>query len=189
MEPQRTIRPVGDRSIQVIDGAFDPGFVGLLDQWLHKLAFVREDYDNDGSTAFLHFVHDIGLDKLDGQPLYRQLHSVVGREIDSAYRELSPALYRAQINLGPYGDHYTAHIDNAQGVTAIYFANAEWREEWQGETMFYADGEAVTAVAPRPGRIALLPGDMVHRVGAPSRLFAGARYTVAFKFNTTERPS
>jgi Rps23 Pro-64 3,4-dihydroxylase Tpa1-like proline 4-hydroxylase len=189
MEPQRTIRPVGERSIQVIDDAFDPAFVTLLDRWLHKLAFVREDYDNDSATAFLHFVHDIVLDKLDSQPLYRQLHSIVQREIQSAYGALSPALYRAQVNLGPYGDHYTAHIDNPQGVTAIYFANGEWRDEWQGETLFYAEGEAVTAVVPRPGRIALLPGDMVHRVGAPSRLFAGARYTIAFKFNTTERPA
>jgi hypothetical protein len=189
MEPQRTIRPVGKRSIHVIDGSFDPGFVAMLDRWLHKLAFVREDYDTGEATAFLHFVHDISVDKLDAQPLYRQLHAVVRREIDIAYGGQSPALYRAQINLGPYGDHYTAHIDNTQGVTAIYFANAEWREEWQGETLFYAEGEPVTAVAPRPGRLALLPGDMVHRVGAPSRLFAGARYTVAFKFSTSERPS
>ena len=189
MEPQRRTRPVSDRRIEVIDGAFDASFVALLDKWLHKLAFVRGDYDNEGATAFLHFVHDISLDALETQPIYRQLHSVVRREIESAYGALSPTLYRVQINLGPYGDHYTAHIDNRQGVTAIYFANAEWRDEWQGETLFYADSEAVTAVAPRPGRIALLPGDMVHRVGAPSRLFAGARYTVAFKFNTAERPS
>ena len=77
MEPQRTIRPVGERWIQVIDGAFDPAFVAMLDRWLHKLAFVREDYDNGEATAFLHFVHDIALDKLDAQPLYRQLHSIV----------------------------------------------------------------------------------------------------------------
>jgi Rps23 Pro-64 3,4-dihydroxylase Tpa1-like proline 4-hydroxylase len=160
-----------------------------MERWLEGLPYRRRDYDDASAKQYLHFVHEIALDALDQQPLYRQLRSAVSGEIEAAYGDLSPRLDRAHVNLGPYGDHFTAHIDSRQGVTAIYFANGTWHDEWQGETLFYHDDEAVTAVAPRPGRLVLLPGDMVHRVGAPSRLFSGARYTVAFKFETAEKPA
>ena len=189
MQVQRAIRPVGERSIHLVDEAFEPAFVSLMEQWLELLPYTRGDYDDDSAKEFLHFIHRIPLDTIDAQPLYRKVRDMVLREIDAVFGDLSPELYRVHVNLGPYGDHFTAHIDSRLGVTAIYYANSEWRDEWHGETLFYADGAAVTAVAPRPGRLVLLPGDIVHRVGAPSRLFSGARYTIAFKFITAEKPS
>lgn len=189
MQVQRATRPVGERSIEVIDGLFERGFVELLGRWVERLPYQRSDYDDESAREYLHFKHEIDGDMLAAQPLYRQLLAVMGAEIDTAYGRLSPKLHRVHVNLAPYGDHFTAHVDQVPGVTAIYFANREWRDEWQGETLFYADHEPVTAVAPRPGRLVLLPGDIVHRVGAPSRLFTGSRCTIAFKFDTAEMPA
>lgn len=189
MQPARTTRPVGDRQVHLIDGAFDEAFVMTCNAWLDRAAYHRADYDHETARDYLHFKLEIQQNELAANPVTRMLETVVRREVEAVYGDLEPELQRVHVNLAPYGDHFTAHIDSAQGVTAIYFANREWRDEWHGETLFYAEGEPVAAVAPRPGRLALLPADMVHRVGAPSRLFAGARLTVAFKFTTREKPA
>lgn len=62
------------------------------------------------------------------------------------------------------------------------------RHEWHGETLFYARDEAVSAVTPLPGRLALFPTDIFHRSGMPSRLCLATRLTVAFKFTTDGPP-
>lgn len=186
MSPSRSIRPVGAREVQVIDGLFDPGFVHLFAAWIEKLPYLRDDFDVPGKEQYRHFQHDIALALLDSQPLYRRLSDAVTAEVDQRFGAFAPRLTRAYINLVVYGDQHTAHYDAARGVTAIYYANREWADEWHGETLFHADGEAVAAVAPRPGRLCLLPADITHRVGDLSRLCNGARYTVAFKFDTAE---
>jgi hypothetical protein len=48
--------------------------------------------------------------------------------------------------------------------------------------MFYDGGEARHTVAPRPGRLVIFDGALVHRVGVPSRECYVPRITVAFKF-------
>jgi len=182
----RSIRPVGERRIQVIDGLFDAGFVSLLATWIETLTFGRTDYDAPGLEQYRHFKREIPLDALDSHPLYRQLAHTVIAETETHYNAYAPQLTRAYVNLVVYGDHHSAHYDTERGVTAIYYANPEWLDEWHGETLFYTHNEPVTAVAPRPGRLALLPADMTHRVGNLSRLCNAARYTVAFKFETAE---
>ncbi len=186
MSVTRSSRPVACRKVHVIDGLFDPGFVGMLATWLETQTFGRTDYDAPGLEAFLHFKREIPLDHLDDHPLYRQLSRSVVAETQAHYGGYAPRLTRAYINLVVYGDHHSAHYDTERGVTAIYYANREWSDDWHGETLFYADKEPVAAIAPRPGRIALLPADMTHRVGNLSRVCNAARYTLAFKFETAE---
>lgn len=186
MSTSRSTRPVGARAIQVIDGLFDPGFIQMFAAWIERLPFLRDDFDVPGKEQFRHFQHDIALELFDTQPLYRKLGNAVLAAVDTNYGIYAPRLSRAYINLVVYGDQHTAHYDGERGVTAIYYANREWADEWHGETLFFADGEAVAAVTPRPGRLALLPADMTHRVGDLSRLCNAARYTVAFKFETAE---
>ena len=63
------------------------------------------------------------------------------------------------------------HRDTDGGVTAIYYANPVWEANWQGETVFYDERrEPIHLVAPTPGRLAIFDGDIVHRVGAVSRV-------------------
>ena len=73
--------------------------------------------------------------------------------------------------------------DIVPGVTALYFANPEWQDDWQGETVFYdRAGEPFHAVAPKPGRVLVFDGGIVHRGGVPSRKCFEPRLSVAFKF-------
>lgn len=187
MSPSRSIRPVGARHIQVIDGLFDAGFIQMFAAWIEKLPYVRDDFDVAGKEHYRHFQHDVTLELLETHPLYRKLGDAVLSEVNAHYGTYRPRLTRAYINLVVFGDQHTAHFDSERGVTAIYYANRAWDDEWHGETLFHAGDEAVAAVAPRPGRLSLLPADMTHRVGDLSRLCNGARYTMAFKFETAEK--
>ena len=90
----------------------------------------------------------------------------------------------ALFNDSVFGEIVTPHCDIPVGVTALYFVNSEWRDEWDGETLFYAHGEAVSAVAMRPGRVVIFPGNMLHRAGVASRRCTVARRTLAYKFHT-----
>ena len=92
-------------------------------------------------------------------------------------------LERVHVNLHMYGDMQFPHGDLPGGVTLLYYANPEWKENWMGETIFYDDSrDPVVAVAPRPGRVAIFDGDLVHRGGVPSRECYGPRISIAFKY-------
>merc|ERR1712190_442274 len=88
-----------------------------------------------------------------------------------------------------YGDAAFVHRDSGDHdhVTAIVYPNPEWAPELGGETLFYAEsGEIVEACEPRPGRICVFHGSIMHKGSPPGRLFWGARYTTAFKFQPLE---
>jgi SM-20-related protein len=92
-------------------------------------------------------------------------------------------LARVHSNLHLYGDMQFPHTDEPGGVTALYYANPEWDENWLAETIFYDENREPTyAVAPKPGRLAVFDADILHRAGVPSRQCYVSRISVAFKF-------
>merc|ERR1719440_825037 len=80
--------------------------------------------------------------------------------------------------------------DSGDHVTALLYPNLEpeWRAEFGGETVFYdEDREIVDAVEPRPGRLCLFTGSILHKGSPPGRLVYESRFTTAFKFSPSER--
>ena len=76
-----------------------------------------------------------------------------------------------------------AHIDPPGGITALYYANPEWKEQWLGETIFYDEQrQPVHAVGVKPGRLALFHSDILHPAGVPSRECFEPRLSVVFTF-------
>ena len=94
---------------------------------------------------------------------------------------------RAYVNCSVYGDSYYLHRDcvaQDQHVTALYYANLEWQPDWGGETIYYNDEEdAELAITPRPGRLVIARGAVLHRGNVPSRSCYEERYTLAYKLN------
>jgi SM-20-related protein len=95
---------------------------------------------------------------------------------------------RAYVNCSVYGDGYYLHRDCAaheQHVTALYYANPEWQPDWGGETIYYNDEEdAELAITPRPGRLVIARGAVLHRGNVPARNCYEERYTLAYKLNS-----
>ena len=88
---------------------------------------------------------------------------------------------RAYINHSVYGDAYHMHRD-LSAVTVLYYANLFWESDWGGETIFFDDNnDAQTVVSPRPGRMVVSRGAILHRGTVPTRACHEERYTVAYK--------
>ena len=144
--------------IAVIDGVFSRDEVRVLAAAVDSLAYTFDEQDHDaaepaGSVAEL---------------------------------PLNLELYRAYVNRFARGDAPGAHRDARLGsehVTALVYANDAWQRDWGGETIFYTeDHEIRRAVRPRPGRVILFPGGLIHSARPPLPSHGGPRYTVALKF-------
>jgi len=101
-------------------------------------------------------------------------------EHDSAYR-----LERAYCNAHVCSDCPLPHQDSTdpRDRTVLIYANAQWRPEFSGETVFFDDaGEIVRSVLPRPGRVVIFDSTLLHCARPPTKILLGLRLTVAFKF-------
>jgi SM-20-related protein len=176
-------RRLDDNSIYVVDGLFRPDFVRFLHEMLKALPFSLSDYDTKATKGVRHWKHEFTLEKLAANPLLKSWHDAIVMKTAelSAGRKLE--LARVHCNNQPYGDLQHTHQDIVPGVTAVYFANHEWDENWQGELLLFdRRGEPFYAVAPKPGRLLVFAGDIPHRGGVPSRACYEPRLSVAFKF-------
>ncbi len=184
--PRWTERRVGDRSIWVGDGLYSKTMIDMVFKLFSGFPYYRIDTDRP-DTTFLHLRHEWDVSKLPTHPLLSALLAPMTAAVEERYAAYEPTLWRAYALDQTYGDVASLHTDSPTGVTALYYANAVWEPEWDGETMFYDGDEAVAAVAPRPGRVTLFPADMGHRSGTPSRVCEAARRAGVFKFKTKAR--
>ena len=99
-------------------------------------------------------------------------------------------LERMYVNSAVSGDVYYAHRDcgaNLKNVTALYYANSTWHADWAGETLFFNDQhDAELAITPRPGRLVVSRGAILHRGGVPSPACREQRLTIACKLRALE---
>jgi hypothetical protein len=176
-------REIDGEPLHVIDGLFNPDLERMVFETLNRLPFSLSDYDNDATASIRHWKHEFALDAFTSNPVMRFWHDRIVDQTRGLFASRTLELHRLHCNSHLYGDLQHAHVDITPGVTALYYANIDWQDDWQGETIFYdRAGEPSAAVAPKPGRLAVFPGDMVHRGGVPSRKCFTPRLSVAFKF-------
>jgi hypothetical protein len=64
----------------------------------------------------------------------------------------------------------------------LYYANLFWETDWGGETIYFDDNnDAQIVVSPRPGRMVVARGPILHRGNVPARDCSHARLTIACK--------
>lgn len=88
-----------------------------------------------------------------------------------------------------YGMGGDRHRDEVQegAFTLLYYPNPEWREEWDGQTLFYDEASEITrSVIPRPNRAIFFDSRLWHRGTAPSRIYNGLRVSVAYKLERAD---
>jgi hypothetical protein len=77
-----------------------------------------------------------------------------------------------------------AHRDDPRPgtFTLLYYPNPEWKDGWDGETVYYDDaGEVALAVRYRPNRAVFFDSRILHVGRPPSRQCTALRVSVAYK--------
>lgn len=173
---------VSGREIFVCDGMIEAGMVARIGAIVKGMHYVRREKSRPGVPG-LAAVCDIPPDMIPNDVFLQSLRRIA--------EQLFPAErfndQRAYVNSSVFGDGYYAHRDCApreKHVTALYYANTEWQNDWGGETIYFNDAEdAELVVSPKPGRVVIARGAILHRGGVPARICHEERYTLAYKLN------
>ena len=128
-----------------------------------------------------HWAAEIPPASLASMPLYAPaMAAVTAHDPGHRYR-----VYRSYVNVSHFGDMLFTHTDclpDAHELTALWYVCPRWDHEWGGETMFYDSAhDARAAVTPKPGRLAIFDGAILHAGRPPSRICLVPRYTLALK--------
>ena len=112
-------------------------------------------------------------------------HHVALAHIRTCVPRITPRLHQVYINSHGSGEMVYPHVDSVtpEMVTVLLYANREWDTRWGGETVFYNDqSDAVACVTPRPGRMVLMNGSLMHRATPPLRGCSEDRLVLVFKY-------
>ncbi len=173
---------IGGREIFVCDGTVDPLMMQRVGALVKSMHYVRTEKSRAGVPGYV-AVCDIAQETIAGDPFLRHLRQMV----ETLLPNEQFTDQRAYVNCSVYGDAYYIHRDCApheRHVTALYYANLEWQPDWGGETIYYNDDEdSEFAISPRPGRLVIARGALLHRGNVPMRNCYEERYTLAYKLN------
>jgi len=179
-EPKIRKSLISGRELFVCDNMVDPMMVQQVGALVRTLHYVRKEKSRPGVPG-LAAVSDIPAERIGSDPFLRGVRQTVERLFPG--EQLSDQ--RAYVNSSVFGDMYYAHRDcsaHRKHVTILYYVNLNWQIDWGGETIFYDDdNEAQLAVMPKPGRMVISRGAMLHRGGVPLKICDQARFTVACK--------
>lgn len=182
---------VDGRLLFVIDGLVTESVRSHLYECLQGDSFQRTEFARPDTHEFRHHVVEYNPDKLRRTELWEIVSRLVTALFPAGEGGRRLEVYRIYTNAVMFGDAAFVHRDSCDNehVTALVYPNPEWSSELGGETIFYDEGgEIVEAVEPRPGRLCLFHGSIMHKGSPPGRLFWGARYTTAFKFAPEDLP-
>ena len=188
--PKRNIRKYVTRSgvvdgspFFVLDGLFDASEIASTDRFFRSLSYQMNRQSSYDDRSYLYAGTRLPIDL----PMYER----IGACVKNLFPHLHLEPRKALSNAIRYGDYQSAHVDtltlpprkNEIIVTAVYYVNKRWDPAWQGETVFYdKKGEPQHVIAPRPGRVVLSHGTMMHRSGVPSRLCQEQRMSLAVQY-------
>jgi SM-20-related protein len=175
------------RKVYVLDGVISADALQYVHDYLRSTPVSLTDSDRWDTRDFKHLKHDFyGLGE-GYVPTCLQAVVESARDFMTLQGIAVGDLQRVYLNMNLFGDHQFAHTDG-RGWTALLFGNAEWHEDWGGEILFYPGDhdDYAFAVSPKPGRMLIFDGRILHRGGVPSKLFHGPRMSVAIKFQRAE---
>jgi hypothetical protein len=176
---------IDGREVRVYDGLLGRQDILGLTAMLDEGAFTRTESARPDTAAIRHWVLNIPLEAGMRLPVHAPMMEAV-RDIAAGkpYRS-----YRCYCNHSSFGDMLFTHTDcdpAAKEFTALWYIAPEWDVEWGGETLlFNRDKDAEVAVTPRPGRLLIFDGTILHAGRPPNRACYAPRYTLAYKLEPT----
>ena len=166
---------VSGREVFVCDNFIDPAMVMAVGEYVKTLPYVRSEASLAGMAPTASSA------EVPGTPLMADFIGRLGRIAEEMFAGERFKPQRAYINHSIYGDAYYMHRD-LSAVTVLYYANLFWETDWGGETVYFDDNnDAQIVVSPRPGRMVVARGPILHRGNVPARDCKEARLTIACK--------
>jgi Rps23 Pro-64 3,4-dihydroxylase Tpa1-like proline 4-hydroxylase len=179
-EPKVGRTLVSGRELFICDNMVDPAIVTRISDVLKTLNYQRKEKSRPDVPAFAASA-DIAAAALTADPFFLRLRAIA----ENMFPGEQLRDQRAYVNKSVFGDMYFSHRDcsaHRKHVTLLYYANLEWENDWGGETIFYNDDkDAEVVVSPRPGRVVVARGAILHRGTVPTRACSEERLTLAYK--------
>jgi hypothetical protein len=174
---------ISGRELFICDNFIDPEMVTAIGSDLKTMPFVRKEKSRLGVPGLASSAN-IDAALLPTDPFFLRLRAIAEKMFPGEVLHDQ----RAYVNSAVYGDSYYIHRDSPEhssNVTVLYYANLIWQPDWGGETIFYKDdNDAVLAVSPRPGRLVVSRGAILHRGTVPTQDCHEARLTIAYKLDS-----
>jgi SM-20-related protein len=172
---------IDGRKIAVYDGLLPNDELLKLWSILNRAGFTRTEIARPDTAEHRHWATEIPIASLPSMPfLAPSMAAVQDFAPDKRYRP-----YRSYVNVAHYGDMLFTHTDclpDAGELTALWYVCDRWDHEWGGETVFFdAHQDVRAAVSPKPGRLAIFDGALLHAGRPPNRICYVPRYTLALK--------
>ena len=173
---------VEGRPFAVFDGLLGATDIARMVQSLDQGSFTHDESARPDTQQFRHWVVNLTPEVARALPLHAPTLTAAALVAGdgSRYRD-----YRAYCNFASYGDVLLTHTDAQPGtheMTALWYLCREWNHEWGGETLlFNAQQDAEQVVSPRPGRLLVFDGSILHAGRPPQRICFVPRYTFAYK--------
>jgi hypothetical protein len=166
---------VSGRELFVCDNFIAPTAIMALATSVKNLNFTRSE------ASLLGMAPTASSAEIPATPLMAEFMS----QLQNIAEELFPGERfrpeRAYVNHSVYGDAYFMHRD-LSAVTVLYYANLVWEPDWGGETIYFDDNnDARVVISPRPGRVLVSRGAILHRANVPTRDCQEERLTIALK--------
>ena len=174
---------IDDQAVLVFDHLAASAETMALDEMFRASPFSRTEFARKETMQYKHWVREIGLDQVESLGIYQASKHVVQSHFEGGpFR-----CFRAYCNAAYYGDMLITHRDcnpkDKNVVTALWYICKSWDLEWGGETLFFdKQQETAFAVNPKPGRMAIFEGSLLHVGRPPNRICTEPRYTLALKF-------
>lgn len=173
--------------VRVYDGLLTATEIRVLTAAFEKGAFTRDEFARPETMVFRHWALNMSLDTAIQLPAYKPTLAAVADISGGA----SFRVHRCYCNHAAYGDMLFTHVDcepDEGDYTALWYIAPEWDVEWGGETLFYNSGmDAEVAVTPKPGRLVVFDGAIIHAGRPPNRVCYAPRYTLAFKLEPVKQ--
>lgn len=161
---------IGERTILVCDGAITHTECSLFLETMKVGTFSRTQCPSRDNLQFRHWVRDLKIKQVEKLSLYQVTTDLIARE----YPDKPYQCERAQVDMVSYGDVIPAHRDSEPDemdvLSAQWYICNYWDVDWGGETLFFNDAsDACVVVSPRPWRLVLFDGALLHAARSPSR--------------------
>ena len=175
---------LGNRLCLILDNQVSSEVAVEMEKVFLELPFFLNDIDRADTAHVRHLVHHFESEELATNKVIQFIAERTQLALANKGVKVGN-LRRAYVNLNLFGDHQFAHYDGPEW-TALLFICGEWQSDWGGEFLVYPqDGQQgiAAAIEPKPGRLVVFDGELLHRGGCPSKRFDGPRMTLALKFS------